>query len=275
MNSRESKTIQSFGDEWLRFDQYHLSPKEIKIIYNSYFHILPHGCMGPESIVADVGAGSGRFAEINANMCKELIAFEPSDAVNLCRMRLSSYSNTKVVQSTIQDIPSHYSNMFDFVYCIGVLHHTTSIRLSLEKVASLVKPGGYLLLYIYYDFDNRSPLFKSFWIISNIIRLLVSRLPKQVKYVIADIFAALLYLPLAKLSLFAEGLGFNVSSIPLSTYRRYSFKTMRTDSLDRFGTRIEHRLSQSQIQFELARIGFDNIIFSDKVPFWVVCALKK
>ena len=155
------------------------------------------------------------------------------------------------------------------------MHHTDSIRRSLEKVCTLLKPKAYILLYIYYNFDNRSLLFRVVWTMSNIVRLVVSKLPNRVKYIVADTLAALVYYPLAKASALAESFGFNVSSIPLSTYRKYSFKTMRTDSLDRFGTRIEHRMSKNQLEFELSRLGFTNIKFSQKVPFWTVYAVKE
>jgi SAM-dependent methyltransferase len=274
MTSRAAKTIEAFGDEWHRFDQLHLSDQEFEVIYNSYFSVLPKHCINIRSSIADVGAGSGRFAQMNARKCMRLVAFEPSKAVELCRKKLSSFSNATVIKATIEQIPSEFENNFDLVYCLGVLHHTDSIRCSLEKVCTLVKPAGYILLYIYYNFDNRSHFFKTIWVISNIVRLIVARLPQRVKYVVSDVLAVLVYFPLAKISAFAEALGLDVASIPLSTYRKYSFKTMRTDSLDRFGTRIEHRMSREQLAHELSRLGFVDIKFSEKVPFWTVSAMK-
>ena len=44
-----------------------------------------------------------------------------------------------------------------------------------------------------------------------------------------------------------ERLGCDVSGWPLSAYRALSFYSMRTDALDRFGTRIEHRMTRSEI----------------------------
>ena len=42
----------------------------------------------------------------------------------------------------------------------------------------------------------------------------------------------------------AERLGTDVRHFPLSAYRDRSFYTMRTDALDRFGTRLERRFSR-------------------------------
>ena len=50
---------------------------------------------------------------------------------------------------------------------------------------------------------------------------------------------------------------------------------MRTDSLDRFGTLIENRFTKNQITELLLSNGFKNIIFSNKIPYWVVLGFKK
>jgi hypothetical protein len=42
---------------------------------------------------------------------------------------------------------------------------------------------------------------------------------------------------------------------------------MRTDSLDRFGTKLENRYSQVEIKEMLEKSGFKDIKFSDRMPF--------
>ena len=49
---------------------------------------------------------------------------------------------------------------------------------------------------------------------------------------------------------------------------------MRTDSLDRFGTKLEKRYSKLEIEKMLKANGFKNIIFSKKMPFWVATCRK-
>jgi hypothetical protein len=72
-----------------------------------------------------------------------------------------------------------------------------------------------------------------------------------------------------------ELLGLNISNIPLSEYRSKSLYMMRTDALDRFGTRLEQRFTKTEITKMLADTGFENITFSDRAPFWVSLAYKK
>ena len=50
---------------------------------------------------------------------------------------------------------------------------------------------------------------------------------------------------------------------------------MKTDALDRFGTKIEKRFSKKDIYELLINNGFKDITFSDKSPYWCVCCYKK
>ena len=65
-----------------------------------------------------------------------------------------------------------------------------------------------------------------------------------------------------------EKMGFNVENLPLSAYRELSFYTMRTDALDRFGTRLEQRFTRAQIEQMMESAGLEKIKFSEDLPFW-------
>ena len=49
---------------------------------------------------------------------------------------------------------------------------------------------------------------------------------------------------------------------------------MKTDALDRFGTRLEKRFSKDEIQKMLKEAGFRDIKFSKNMPFWVSISTK-
>ena len=49
---------------------------------------------------------------------------------------------------------------------------------------------------------------------------------------------------------------------------------MRTDALDRFGTRIEQRFSKEQIATMMEGAGLANVRFREDEPYWVACGLK-
>ncbi len=108
---------------------------------------------------------------------------------------------------------------------------------------------------------------------SNAIRAAVCRMPHGPRYVISQIFAILLYWPLARTAFLLEKLGMNVESFPLSQYRHNSFYVMRNDALDRFGTRLEQRFSKSEITAMMERCGLKNITFST-TSFWTAVGFK-
>ena len=49
---------------------------------------------------------------------------------------------------------------------------------------------------------------------------------------------------------------------------------MKTDALDRFGTRLEKRFSKEDIKKMLHNAGMNEIKFSEKMPFWVCISRK-
>ena len=104
---------------------------------------------------------------------------------------------------------------------------------------------------------------------------MISKLPFKFKIYITKIIALLVYFPLARLSLFLEIIGINTNNIPLSYYRRSSLYTMKTDSLDRFGTRLEQRFTKNEIYKMMKVSGLINIKFSEKSPYWVAVGIKK
>jgi hypothetical protein len=76
------------------------------------------------------------------------------------------------------------------------------------------------------------------------------------------------------MALFLEKLNINISNFPLSSYKNLSFYTMRTDALDRFGTRLELRFTRDEIKQMMHNAGLENIRFSDSKPFWVAVGFK-
>ncbi|MCS6897921.1 MAG: hypothetical protein NZM29_08115, partial [Nitrospira sp.] len=78
-----------------------------------------------------------------------------------------------------------------------------------------------------------------------------------------------------RLALLIEALGGKVDHVPLSAYRRSSFYTMRTDALDRFGTRLEQRFTASQVRAMMEQAGLRDIVFSESEPYWCAVGYRK
>lgn len=99
-------------------------------------------------------------------------------------------------------------------------------------------------------------------------------MPGSLRFMI-DTLAALICLPLARLSLLLDGLGKPVDTIPLSHCRHHSFLTMPADSRDRFGTPLEQRFTRKEIAEMMAAAGLTEIRFSDLAQFWCAVSTKR
>ena len=274
MKNIDKKTVESFGEEWKKFDQSGMKNREAYKIFKNYFSMFPWQKLPKFSVGFDMGCGSGRWAKFVAKKVGLLNCIDPSDAILVAKKKLKNFKNVNYYQKSI-DKSGLYAKSQDFGYSLGVLHHVPNTKLALKDCVKLLKPGAPFLLYIYYSFDNRPKWFKIFWIISNFIRLVVCRFPNFLKFLICDILAILIYLPAAKLILFFEKIGFKLKNSPLYFYRNKSFYTMRTDARDRFGTPLEKRFSKKEIHFMMQSVGLERIKFKDDLPFWIAMGYKK
>jgi SAM-dependent methyltransferase len=159
----------------------------------------------------------------------------------------------------------------DFGYSLGVLHHLPDTEAGLRSCTAKLKPGAPLLVYLYYALDHRPAWFRAIWRLAELARRVVCRLPFKLKVIVTSVIAATVYFPLARIALIAERGGIDVEHFPLSTYRKRSFYSMRTDALDRFGTRLERRFRREQIEAMMQRAGLRDVEFSDRAPYW--CAI--
>ncbi|MGO9444877.1 MAG: class I SAM-dependent methyltransferase [Thiobacillaceae bacterium] len=272
-SNRDEEVIAGFGDEWHRFDQGELLQSDRATIFEDYFSIFPWSMLPNNAVGADIGCGSGRWALLAAPRVGVLHCVDPSGALEVAKSNLAKLTNVKFHRAAVDDLPFPDCSL-DFAYCLGVLHHVPDTAAAICNVAAKLKPGAPLLLYLYYAFDNRPRWFRLLWSISDIVRRLVSRLPNNLRYAVSQVLAVLVYWPLAKSAQFLEHLGHLPKSWPLAYYRDKNFYVMRTDALDRFGTRLEHRFSRTQIHNMLETAGFHRISFAEHVPYWCCVGIK-
>jgi len=274
-NNFDQKTIDDFGDEWNLFQQNKLSGKELINIYKNYFSIFPWNQINKSSIGADIGCGTGRWAYYVAPKIKTLYCVDPSSkALDIAKSNLNSNDNCVFLKEHVGNL-SLQNDSLDFAYSLGVLHHIPDTFKALKECVKKLKKGAPFLVYLYYNFENKSFFFKFIWKLSNILRKIISSIPFEIKKLITDFLALIIYLPLARLSLLFSKLNINTSFIPLSFYKDKSFYTMRTDSLDRFGTKIEQRFSKNEIHEMMTASNLTRIIFLEREPFWVAVGFKK
>ena len=269
------KTVDGFGEEWSRFDQSDLDERELAEQFDRYFKVFPWQSLPNSAVGFDLGCGSGRWAKFAAQRVERLHCIDASPAaLEVARRNLTALDNVEFHAASVDTIPLDDASM-DFGYSLGVLHHIPNTAAGIRACAAKLKPGSPFLVYLYYAFDNRPSWFRTVWKVSDILRRGIAALPFGAKKIITDAIALTVYLPLASASLGLEKAGADVDSLPLSAYRRHSFYTMRTDALDRFGTRTEHRFTREEISRMMRAAGLDDIRFSDGDPYWCAVGVKQ
>jgi SAM-dependent methyltransferase len=263
--------VENFGREWAAFDQSAVPDEESRRLFQEYFSLFDFSRPGEGF---DIGCGSGRWARLLAPRVRYLHCIDPSDAIEVARRNLAGQTNVAFHRACIDDIPLPDGSQ-DFACAIGVLHHVPDPEAAMRACVGKLRPGGQFLVYLYYRFDNRPRWFKALWKVADQVRRGISSLPFGVQRAAAEGIAALVYWPLARAALLLHKLRIDVEMMPLSAYRDLSFYTMRTDALDRFGTRLEKRFTRDEVAVMMRASGLGRIRFRDAAPYWVASGVKR
>jgi SAM-dependent methyltransferase len=121
--------------------------------------------------VLELGCGNGSLmTHVVDWKPAQLDGVDLGDSVITARENLKGHSNISVIQN---DLVAHKAGEpYDFVYCIGVLHHLQDPRAGFESVVRNTKPGGKFHCWVYAQEGN--------WVIIHMvdpIRKVASRLP--------------------------------------------------------------------------------------------------
>ena len=122
--------------------------KRAEFIYREHFKFPPKMFEGAKLI--DFGAGTGENTVYLANWCATCTLVEMNDkAQRISKDVFSKYAirpnEHAFVLSSIFDYVPEKKELFDIVHCRGVLSHTAAKEDAFQKIASFLKPGGFLI----------------------------------------------------------------------------------------------------------------------------------
>lgn len=127
--------------------------------------------LSDKRLILDAGTGPGLCAARCADLCDaQVIGMDLSDSVTAARERYAEVENLDYVQGDILN-PPFSPETFDFVIADQVLHHTPDTVGAFRSMASLVKPGGQLAVYVY----RKKALIRE--LVDEHVRALTSSLP--------------------------------------------------------------------------------------------------
>jgi SAM-dependent methyltransferase/uncharacterized protein YbaR (Trm112 family) len=251
------RTAESFAYEWEHFG-------ELRGEWERNFreYLRPHQ---PESLkdrlVLDVGAGSGRHSYEAHRRGAKVIAVDLGEAIHVARRNLPP--DVVTIQADAEELPFE-DGAFDLVMSIGVLHHLPDPRRVLKGLTRLVRPGGYVHIYVY-------------WIPSRGWHRLLLRLVGQARRITTRIPYPLLRLlcyPLAAAAFTTFALPHRLSrrlrrfervtgALPLKTYADYPFGVCVNDTFDRFSAPLEWRFTRDEVEAMLRATGCTDAVVLD------------
>ena len=163
----------SFGFQWNRFGRTQLDSANGTT--RSRYTFLEKTGWSMDDLrgksVLDAGCGMGRFAEVCAGAGAEVHALDLSAAVDAAWHNLKHRPNVRLYQADIMKLPFPEAS-FDFIYSIGVLHHTPDTRAAFLVLPPLLKPGGAIAIWVYSAELRKAVGGES-------LRKVTSRLPKR------------------------------------------------------------------------------------------------
>ncbi len=272
--SVDAATVRSFAEEWKKFDRFDAS--DLEEAGREYFDLLDPETLGG-AVILDVGCGSGRWTRRLAKDAAWVEAVDPSPSVFHAAWVHRDQPNVRWTRASVETLPFP-DETFDLVVCLGVLHHLLDPEDALRGVVRKVKPGGRLLLYVYYALENRGRLYRAIFRVSDVARRGICQLPGPLKRGVCDAVAIAVCMPLvltARLLKRALPGSDAYRRLPLSYYHNKSFRVVRNDTLDRFGTPVEKRFTQNQIEAMMQGAGLREITFSDHPPYWHATGKKE
>lgn len=240
-DSFKKKTSKSFGYEWQKFSK---MIKEWEKNFKFYFEPLKNSNLLKDKTVLEVGCGNGRHTYYAAKIAKEIISVDLSRAVDVAFYNNRDIDNVSFIQSDIYNLPFR-ENYFDFIFCLGVLHHLPTPEEGFGKLTKLLKNKGSILIYVYHSFSRGSFNFYAQKAVK-FFRQITKKMSHKLLYLFSYPIAVLSYL----LFIFPYKIFFkrkNIKNWPLKMYSEYPFGVLLNDTFDRFSAPIENRYSKEEI----------------------------
>ena len=144
----------SFGFQWHKHALTQLDTKhrrDSEIGFRNKTHFRQEDLNG--KLVLDVGCGMGRFAEVASRWGAHVVGIDLSSAAEVAAANLADRPNVTILQADVFALPFALES-FDYIYSIGVLHHTPSCERAFKSLPKLLKPEGKIAVWLYDSYSR-------------------------------------------------------------------------------------------------------------------------
>lgn len=147
----------SFGREWEMFPQVQFQHQNSDKAMRDHTEKMFYGITEWDKnelknhAVVEFGSGAGRFIDIVHSAQGDeglVIGLELSGAADVARKNFGENCNVLIVQGDALQ-PPFFTDILDFVYSIGVLHHTPLPAKGLKEMMRVAKVGGKVSVCVY------------------------------------------------------------------------------------------------------------------------------
>lgn len=250
----------TFGREWQKYPEI-LPGHEDE--FKLYFDLVDTGALA-RARVCDLGCGIGRWSYFLKDKARELVLLDFSEAIFVARKNLAGAKNCLFFMGDIKELPFR-ENFADLIFSLGVLHHLPTN--ALDEVRALAKYSKKLLIFLYYNLDNRPYLWRAILGAVTLVRGVLSGIKGEgARAALTGAMTWLVYLPLIAAGMFMQLFKLG-KYVPLyDFYHDKTVKRIKQDVYDRFFTRIEHRYTRKEIAG--LKDSFKEVTISDNLPYW-------
>jgi len=144
---------------------------------------------------------------------------------------------------------------FDLVYSLGVLHHLPDPGQGTRSLSAMLKPGGQMLVYLYWNLEGEPAWRKRLLAAVNALRHVTRRMDFATLRRFSRLFSAACYVTLVVPGRRLGGRAGHV--LPLSFYQAYPYRVLYNDTFDRFSAPLERRYSSHEVASLLAQAGLN------------------
>jgi SAM-dependent methyltransferase len=138
----------SFGFQWQRYARTQMDDAESQESEKDFTRktgLTPADVKG--KLVLDVGCGMGRFADVATRWGARVVGVDLSAAAEVAARNLAQREFVGL-QADVFALP-FAQETFDYIYSIGVLHHTPNCEQAVKTLPQYLKPGGSLSVWLY------------------------------------------------------------------------------------------------------------------------------
>jgi SAM-dependent methyltransferase len=243
--------MEAFGYEWNSFVDYEMDNFDewVGPVTPDFFK----GKLG-----LDAGCGAGRHSMQAHSYGAQMVAMDLSPAVDATYGKARVTPGINVVQGDIFH-PPFKPGTFEFVYSIGVIHHTPDPPRAFQSIVKVLRPGGTMIVMVYAS--TRPGLLK----LLAVLRSVTTRLPLPAMKAMSWLAAAVdvvgpitAYRVLSNIG-FPKKLLNRIAPEHVQIYAKVNFQTCFTDWVDRFSYPYVHYYNVAEVTEWCETAGLEKI----------------